>query len=210
MKLRDSSGNIIEVMAVRGPSAYDLAKANGFEGSVTDWLNTFYLSTDSEMSDTSDNLVTNGAIKAYINELFVEEGHDKCVIPVKLSDNKTLNEFSSMYYFTLYLDDTEKDLTDVYDIKRILIRRINGTTSGGGRMTVSVDVKLTEENTYDMDMLYLTVDADLTDFFQHTTNDPSKIRVEYYPEQRYILLGIHTGYLSLTGNIDDYVIECYR
>lgn len=40
MKVRDNNGNITEIRAIRGMSAYEIAVANGFKGTEKEWLAT--------------------------------------------------------------------------------------------------------------------------------------------------------------------------
>ena len=69
---RNKNGSISTPSAIRGFDPYEVAVANGFEGSAVDWLESLTggRTVENAMSDTSDNLVSNKTIKAYADELF--------------------------------------------------------------------------------------------------------------------------------------------
>lgn len=38
LKIRDKNGNIVNVPAIKGQSAYEIARDNGFEGNEQEWI----------------------------------------------------------------------------------------------------------------------------------------------------------------------------
>lgn len=40
LKVRDANGNVVEIRAIRGRSAYQVAVDNGFKGTEKEWLAT--------------------------------------------------------------------------------------------------------------------------------------------------------------------------
>lgn len=69
LKFRDENGNVIDVVAIRGLSAYHTALKYGFVGTEQEWYESLFGLVDNEMSDTSTNAVQNKVIKAYIDGL---------------------------------------------------------------------------------------------------------------------------------------------
>lgn len=67
LKIRDKNGNIVNVPALRGQSAYEIARDNGFEGTEQEWLDSLegkdYIFTEADKAEIRDSL------SAEINEL---------------------------------------------------------------------------------------------------------------------------------------------
>jgi bacillopeptidase F (M6 metalloprotease family) len=66
---RDRDGTIKAPDGIKGFDPYEVAVANGFSGSVSDWLENMVggRAIDHETLDNSNNLATNKVIKAYID-----------------------------------------------------------------------------------------------------------------------------------------------
>lgn len=70
LRVRDEQGNIYDIPAIIGSSAYEIAVRDGFEGTEREWLDSLIGGiVDEEMSDESENPVRNWVIKAYIDGL---------------------------------------------------------------------------------------------------------------------------------------------
>lgn len=61
LKIRDkNNGNVINVPAIRGQSAYEIARANGFEGTEQEWIDSLkgeaYILTEADKEEIRDSL----------------------------------------------------------------------------------------------------------------------------------------------------------
>ena len=73
LRVRDDNGVVYDIPALIGPSAFDIAKRNGFEGTEREWLDSLIGGiVDEEMSDESENPVKNFVIKEYIDSLTID------------------------------------------------------------------------------------------------------------------------------------------
>ena len=72
LTLRSKDGSITTPSAIKGFNPYEVAGANGFKGTEIEWLETLSGGrvVENEMSDTSNNFVSNKTIKTYVDNLF--------------------------------------------------------------------------------------------------------------------------------------------
>jgi hypothetical protein len=216
-KLKDENGNVLDVMTIRGPSAYDLAVKNGFEGSVNDWLQTFKTvvagGIDDEMSDTSDNLVPNKVIKAYIDKLYLRSTRDS-LTPLTLKNEMdiTQDEFESVFIF--YLSEDEIGIDSYEDIRRIIIKRVKGNTSDVTKFTTSSDIAKNIDGNYTLTYVNVNVSSALTGCYQRTfdVNSGSTpiATFNYNPSNRSIYIRMSTADIRLYNDASDFSVECYH
>lgn len=75
LRVKDAKGIIHDIPAIVGPSAYEVAVAEGFKGTVKEWLDSIggFL-VDAEMLEDSTNPAQNKVVKAYVDGLFGDVG----------------------------------------------------------------------------------------------------------------------------------------
>ena len=84
IRVRDKDGNYIDIPALQGESAYDIAVRNGFVGTEQEWLESMGFANyvvlnklgDSNGNLTYDGKVVGGDARAVIEETFTEEYGD--------------------------------------------------------------------------------------------------------------------------------------
>ena len=113
LKVKDANGNVINIPAIQGDSAYKIAVKNGFEGTEAEWLeslNGSNIEVKSQYfaSDWTDGIIIADAysgpsVSCYATEDKIEACgmKDSIVIDVRLHYNES--EYSCMQLFESYM-----------------------------------------------------------------------------------------------------------
>ena len=217
-KLRDENGNVFDVTAIRGASIYDLAVKNGFEGSVDDWLKTLKFvaaeAIDEEMSDDSDNLVTNKVIKAYIDKLYLKSISES-LMPLILAGDVSMTQDDYETTISFCISDDEVGVNTIEDIRRVVIKRIDGNTTDVTDFTMSIDITKNTDGTYNLSYVNVYTADGKVDVYQFTypinTGDlTEKATISYNPYNRDVYIRITTADIRLYNTASDFSIECYH
>lgn len=67
LKIKDQNGNIIDIPAIKGASAYDVAVDNGFEGTEEEWLESLKGEGSGSISDEQLEKLNEAYTKAHVH-----------------------------------------------------------------------------------------------------------------------------------------------